>query len=172
MSSINLSVMEVILSAGGLGLVLYTNRLRKQQNKTQKAVLEIQKRQDEDRQREKHSAVLSAELGNVVFSRALLKISNTGKSEARNIRILIDGILLESIWKDNDSFADKKTLPPKQVGPGSSVKFYIDVEDNKRRVGSIFNRNTLDRFTLMITWDDNVQSDNVYSTDLIPVSTP
>ena len=131
-----------------IALILSTRSHRKS-NSTQQQLFEIEKQRQNDRQEQKLSAQLFTELLKKGNSYRLVLI-NRGYAEARNIRVMMDGMPLaeHKVAVSNDSLPDV-------VGANSEVSCLLGISHEN-----------VPPFKIEVKWEDDSGNDKEYRTTL------
>jgi len=127
-----------------------SSRAQDEANELQRKLVCIEEQREYDRKAELLQANLYAELIKINRSYRLCLV-NSGKAEARNIRIKLDGVPL-----DNHCAAVKGISIPSYIGPNSEVSFPLAI--------------SLDcspPFEIEVKWDDDYSQDRVYKNTLM-----
>lgn len=130
-------------------------------NKLQQRIVEIEEQRDRDMINATQKADLRAEIGEIEGCSARLFIKNDGASEARNIRVKMDGVPIEEHPAGN-KISD-------QVGPHAVISCDLIIGDTSI---SFIRMPTSVRkhppFTIEITWEDNSGQNGLYRTTITP----
>lgn len=145
--------MSDLISAGSLFvavIALIVGMLaNRKANVTQLRLVEIEERREKDRQTQKNSAQLCAELRKMEKNYRLVLI-NQGNAEARNVRVMMDGIPL---MKHKATFSNKRL--PDMVGAKSEVSCILAIS-----------MESAPPFKIEVKWEDDSGNDREYRTTL------
>jgi len=137
------------LVVSGIALVK-SARAQRQANQTQERLVEIEERREQDRQAQARQAILRPKLRGTERGGHRLYLVNSGRCEARNIRVEMD----DTPFAEHPAAAQNDPMPS-LVGPGGEISALLCL--------------TLDcapPFKIRITWDDDFGTNRTYSTTL------
>ncbi len=154
--SLIISIIAAVISAIAIGVSIWTHN---RNHKLQARIVALEEAREKDRLAEKKKANLTANIEKEVLisrngrkqtNQHFLYIENSGNSEARNIKVNLDGKpLLEH------STILKNTEEITQVGPNSDFRYLLVLSMQGRPPSSI-----------EITWEDDSGEPGKYSTTL------
>lgn len=152
--SLIISIIAAVISAIAIGVSIWTHN---RNHKLQARIVALEEAREKDRLAEKQKANLTARISRELLTRGarsttqhFLYIENSGNSEARNIKVNLDGkSLLEHPTIMND------TEEIRQVGPNSNFRYLLVLSMRGRSPSSI-----------EISWEDDSGEPGEYSTTL------
>lgn len=144
------TVVAVVALVVSVIAVWLSHRAQVQANAAQKRIVEIEERREQDRIRESTRAVLRPELRETDRGFHRLYLVNHGGSEARNIRVKMDGQPL-----DEHKAAVHGSPMPAFVGPQSEIGCIL-----------AFHSNCVPPFEFEVLWDDDSGTNWTYRTTL------
>jgi len=119
------------LILGGLTLIvsiialIKSHRAQREANAAQLQIVEIEKQREKERQQSLLQAKLQAQLRKTDRGFYRLYLINSGMSEARNIRVKLDGKELH----DHDAYIQGENMPTR-VGPGSEISCLLAISSD------------------------------------------
>lgn len=102
--------------------LLVSYRAQREANAAQRRIVEIEEQRERDRQMQRCQARLQPELRRQVSGSYRLYLVNHGESEARNIRVRLDGKPI----REHCAAVQGDTLPDR-VGPGGEVSCLLAI---------------------------------------------
>ena len=153
--SLIISIIAAVISAIAIGVSIWTHG---RSHKLQTRIVALEEAREKDRLAEKQKANLTARISRELLTRGtrsatqhFLYIENSGNSEARNIKVNLDGKpLLEHPTIMND------TEEIHQVGPNSDFRYLLVLSSMRGRPPS----------SIEISWEDDSGELGKYNTTL------
>lgn len=146
-ATVILGVLSLIVSVIAL---IKSHRAQREANAAQLQIVEIEKQREKERKLSLLQAKLQSQLRKTDRGSYRLYLINSGMSEARNIRVRLDGKELS----DHDAFIKGENMPTK-VGPGAEISCLLAIT-----------RDCAPPFEIEVLWDDDSRTGCVYRTTL------